>query len=196
MTAEEVVQRAVERHGANLVLLCSFQKTSSVLVDMLTRVSDTPRVATIDTGDLFPETMETWRRFEEHFGITIEVHDAVGPWTEANCCADAKVEALDSALDGYEAWMSGIRRGDGTDVRVRAEPVDHDERRGLVKYNPLVDWTDKDVWRRIAERDLPYHPLHDDGYDSIGCMSCTAPGRGREGRWAGSDRTECGIHVA
>ena len=195
MTAEDVVRRAVERHGSSLVLLCSFQKTSSVLVDMLVRVADEPRVATIDTGVLFPETLETWRRFEEHFGITIEVHDAIGPWTEANCCADAKVEALDSALAGAEAWMSGIRRHDGTDARRDAAHIDRDERRGLVKYNPLIDWTDKDVWSRISERGLPYHPLHDDGYDSIGCMSCTMPGRGRSGRWAGSDKQECGLHV-
>jgi phosphoadenosine phosphosulfate reductase len=195
MTPEAVLEQAVQRHGSGLVLLCSFQKTSSVLVDMLVRISDTPRVATIDTGVLFPETMETWRRFEEHFGISVEVHDALGPWTTTNCCGDAKVAALDRALEGAEAWVSGIRRDDESEARANAEPVERDERRGLLKYNPLAEWTDKDVWRRIAERSLPYNPLHDQGYDSIGCMPCTAPGRGREGRWAGSDKTECGLHV-
>jgi phosphoadenosine phosphosulfate reductase len=196
MTAEEVLEQAVARHGSRLVLLCSFQKTSSVLVDMLVRISDQPRVATIDTGVLFPETLETWRRFEEHFGIGVEVHDALGPWTAANCCGDAKVEALDRALGGAEAWISGIRRGDESEARAGAQAIERDERRGLVKYNPLAEWTEKDVWRRIAERSLPYHPLHDQGYDSIGCMPCTVPGRGREGRWADSAKTECGIHVA
>jgi phosphoadenosine phosphosulfate reductase len=73
--------------------------------------------------------------------------------------------------------------------------VEHDERRGIVKLNPLADWTDKDVWTYIFKHDLPYNPLHDQGYDSIGCMPCTAPGSGRDGRWAGSDKTECGIHL-
>ena len=196
MTAEEVLEQAVEQHGSGLVLLCSFQKTSSVLVDMLTRITDTPRVATIDTGVLFPETLQTWRRFEEHFGIKVEVHDAHGPWDGAdNCCGDAKVTALDRALAGADAWVSGIRRSDETDARANARHVEHDERRDIVKYNPLAKWTDQDVWRRIAERSLPYNPLHDRGYDSIGCMTCTQPGRGREGRWADSEQQECGIHV-
>jgi phosphoadenosine phosphosulfate reductase len=160
------------------------------------RVAPHPRVATIDTGVLFPETMETWRRFEEHFGIEIEVHDALEVWSAANCCGDAKVEALDRALADADAWISGIRREDDSPLRVDARQVDRDERRGLVKYNPLAQWTDDDVWRRIAERSLPYNPLHDRGYDSIGCMPCTAPGRGRSGRWAGTDKTECGLHVA
>ena len=195
---EAILEQAVERHGSKLVLLCSFQKTSSVLVDMLVRISDTPRVATIDTGVLFPETLQTWKRFEEHFGITVEVHDALGPWTAANCCSDngAKVAALDHALAGAEAWVSGIRRDDESEARANAQQVERDERRGLVKYNPLAEWTDKDVWRRIAERSLPYNPLHDQGYDSIGCMPCTVPGAGREGRWADTDKTECGLHVA
>lgn len=196
MTAEEVLEQAVEEHGSRLVLLCSFQKTSSVLVDMLTRISDAPRVATIDTGVLFPETLETWRRFEEHFGIQVEVHDAHGPWNGADlCCGDAKVEALDRALADADAWVSGIRRSDETDARANARHIEHDGRRDLVKYNPLAKWSDQDVWRRIAERSLPYHPLHDRGYDSIGCMTCTQPGRGREGRWAESEQQECGIHV-
>ena len=196
MTAEEVLEQAVEQHGSGLVLLCSFQKTSSVLVDMLTRISDTPRVATIDTGVLFPETLETWRRFEQHFGIEVEVFDAHGPWNgEDLCCGDAKVSALDLALADADAWVSGIRRSDETDARANARHVEHDARRDLVKYNPLAKWTDQDVWRRIAERSLPYNPLHDRGYDSIGCMTCTQPGRGREGRWADSEQQECGIHV-
>ena len=199
MTPEEVLERAVAAHGpGGVVLLCSFQKTSSVLVDALVRLTGPAeaRVATIDTGVLFPETLETWRRFEAHFGVEVEVHDALGPWTAANCCGDAKVEALDRALAGAGGWISGIRRDDASPTRAQAEAIERDERRGIAKYNPLVTWTDKDVWRRIAERDLPYHPLHDQGYDSIGCMPCTRPGTGREGRWADSDKTECGIHVA
>lgn len=197
-TAEEVLAYAVQRFHPRLTLACSFQKEESVLLDELLRVPHgrEARIVTIDTGVLFPETLETWRRFEEHFGIQVEVHDAHGPWNGADlCCGDAKVEALDRALADADAWVSGIRRSDETDARANARHIEHDGRRDLVKYNPLAKWSDQDVWRRIAERSLPYHPLHDRGYDSIGCMTCTQPGRGREGRWAESEQQECGIHV-
>ena len=80
-------------------------------------------------------------------------------------------------------------------TRAETVPIERDEKRGLWKYNPLAHWTEKDLWKRILERDLPYNPLHDQGYESIGCAPCTQPGHGREGRWAGTDKTECGIHV-
>jgi len=190
-----VIAEAVERHHPRLVLLCSFQKEESVLVDELMRIAPDARVVTIDTGVLFDETLATWREFEERFGVNVEVEEARGPWTELNCCSEAKVAALGRALSGVDAWITGIRR-EQAPTRANSQPVEWDERRGLWKYNPLVDWTEKDVWRRIAERDLPYNPLHDEGYASIGCMPCTRPGAGREGRWAGQDKTECGIHIA
>ena len=105
-----------------------------------------------------------------------------------------RVRRVERALDGADAWITGIRR-EQSPTRANAQPVEYDERRSLWKYNPLVDWTEKDLWRRIAERELPYHPLHDQGYASIGCAPCTAPGDGRKGRWAGSEKTECGLHV-
>ena len=92
---------------------------------------------------------------------------------------------------GAEGWITGIRREQGP-TRAGTELIERDEKRGLWKYNPLAHWTDKDLWRRIHERDLPYNPLHDQGYESIGCAPCTQPGSGREGRWAGTDKTECG----
>jgi phosphoadenosine phosphosulfate reductase len=189
-----VLAEAVERHHPRLVLLCSFQKEESVLVDELVRLAPGARVVTIDTGVLFPETLATWRAFEERFGVHVEVEEARGAWHEGSCCGDAKVAALERALAGADAWITGVRR-EQAPTRAAAEPVEWDERRGIWKYNPLADWTERDVWRRIAERDLPYHPLHDEGYASIGCMPCTQPGNGREGRWAGQDKTECGIHV-
>ena len=193
MRPEEVLELAVERHGDKLVLLCSFQKESSVLVDALLRIQPDARIATIDTGVLFPETVAAWRSFEDHFGIEVEVHDAVGPWSESMCCSDAKVAALERALSDADAWVSGIRR-EQAPTRARARHVEWDDRRDRWKFNPLVEWTEQDVWRRINERGLPYHALHDQGYDSIGCVPCTAPGRGREGRWAGSAQLECGLH--
>jgi phosphoadenosine phosphosulfate reductase len=191
-----VLEEAVARHGDGLVLLCSFQKEESVLVDALLQVTPAPRVVTIDTGVLFPETLATWRAFEERFGVQIEAEEALGDWTGPDrCCGEAKVAALERALDGATGWVTGIRR-EQSPTRAGAQAVERDERRGIWKYNPLVDWTERDVWRRIHERGLPYHPLHDAGYASIGCAPCTRPGSGREGRWAGSDKLECGLHVA
>jgi phosphoadenosine phosphosulfate reductase len=194
-TATDVLAQAVERHHPSLVLLCSFQKEESVLVDELVRIAPGARIVTIDTGVLFPETLATWKAFEDRFGVKVEVEDATGPWTgPEQCCGAAKVEALERALAGADAWITGIRR-EQSPTRANAEPVEWDEKRSMWKYNPLVAWTEKDLWRRIHERDLPYHPLHDRGYASIGCAPCTLPGSGREGRWAGTDKTECGLHV-
>jgi phosphoadenosine phosphosulfate reductase len=194
--------REAARHGSQAVLLCSFQKEESVLLDELLRLDQgtgrAVRILTIDTGVLFEETMRTWRAFEDRFGVKIEVFDASSPgepWSgPEHCCSEAKVAALERALDGAEGWITGIRREQGP-TRADAELIERDESRGLWKYNPLAHWSDKDLWRRIHERDLPYNTLHDQGYESIGCATCTQPGSGRDGRWAGTDKTECGIHV-
>jgi phosphoadenosine phosphosulfate reductase len=194
--------REAARHGSGAVLLCSFQKEESVLIDELLRLDQgtgaAVRIVTIDTGVLFEETMQTWRAFEERYGVEIEVFDASSPdkpWSGPDhCCSVAKVAALESALDGAEGWITGIRREQGP-TRAETLPIERDDKRNLWKYNPLAHWTDKDLWRRIHERDLPYNPLHDQGYESIGCAPCTQPGAGREGRWAGTDKTECGLHV-
>jgi phosphoadenosine phosphosulfate reductase len=193
---DHALAEAGERHGDRLVLLCSFQKEESVLVEAVARVAPLTRVVTIDTGVLFPETLATWRAFEERFDVPIEVEDASGAWTGPElCCGAAKVAALERALGRAEAWVTGIRR-EQSPTRADAQEVETDERRGIVKYNPLARWTDKDLWRVIAEKDLPYNPLHDQGYDSIGCAPCTQAGAGRDGRWAGTDKLECGLHVA
>jgi phosphoadenosine phosphosulfate reductase len=194
--------REAARHGERAVLLCSFQKEESVLLDELLRLEGPPtrvRIVTIDTGVLFEETLQTWRAFEERYGVAIEVQDASAPegdrWSgPEHCCSQAKVAALERALDGAEGWITGIRREQGP-TRAEAELIERDEGRDLWKYNPLAHWTEKDLWQRIHERNLPYNPLHDHGYASIGCEPCTQPGSGREGRWAGTGKTECGLHV-
>ena len=194
--AEDVVSYAVERFHPRLTMACSFQKEESVLLHMLLNVCEEPRVFTIDTGVLFPETLQTWKRFEDHFGVRIEVFDAQSqgePWTINRCCSEAKVVAVNSALEDVDAWITGIRR-EQAPTRSAAAKLERDEAHEVWKINPLANWSEADVWRYIFRHNLPYNPLHDQGYASIGCQPCTQPGNGREGRWAGLDKTECGIH--
>jgi phosphoadenosine phosphosulfate reductase len=179
-----------------LVFLCSFQKEESVILDELLVLAPHARVVTIDTGVLFEETLATWRAFEQHFGVRIDVEDATGSWTgPEHCCGAAKVAALERALAGADAWVTGLRREQGPS-RAGTDLVEVDAKRGgIAKYNPLAHWSERELWARISERGLPYHPLHDAGYESIGCAPCTLPGSGREGRWAGTEKSECGLHV-
>jgi phosphoadenosine phosphosulfate reductase len=196
-SAQDVIAYAIERFHPQLKTACSFQKEESVLAHMLSEIAPDARLFTIDTGVLFPETLSTWKRFEERFVLPIEVIDASNPgspWTPSHCCGPAKVDALERALAGVEAWITGVRREQAS-TRAGARKLELDERRAIFKFNPLADWSEKDLWRYIDEHDLPYHPLHDRGYASIGCAPCTLPGSGREGRWAGEDKTECGIHL-
>jgi phosphoadenosine phosphosulfate reductase len=196
--AESTLSTAIERHHPSLVMACSFQKEESVLIDLLMGIEPEARVFTIDTGVLFPETYETWRRIEDRYGLKVEVIDALPPngtpWSASSCCGPRKVEALERALHGTAAWITGIRR-EQSPTRADTEHVEWDDSRGVWKFNPLADWSDQDVWSYVHEHDLPYHPLHDRGYASIGCAPCTMPGNGREGRWAGQAKTECGLHV-
>jgi phosphoadenosine phosphosulfate reductase len=196
-TAQEVLAYAVEQFHPNLKTACSFQKEETVLAHMLSQITPDAKLFTIDTGVLFPETLATWKQFEERFALPIEVIDASSPgapWTKSNCCGQAKVDGLEQALAGVDAWVTGIRREQGP-TRANSAKLERDEKRGIWKLNPLADWTDKDIWRYIFEHNLPYNPLHDQGYESIGCAPCTLPGSGRDGRWAGEDKTECGLHV-
>ena len=203
-SAQEVLAYGVEHFHPRLVLACSFQKEESVLFHMLSELDAAgsgggePFAAfTIDTGVLFPETLQTWKQFEDRFPLAIQVFEALpaeGTWSAENCCGSAKVTALEQALSGVDAWFTGIRR-EQAPTRAAAPKIEHDSKRGIYKLNPLADWTEKDVWRYVFEHDLPYNPLHDEGYSSIGCACCTQPGSGREGRWAGQAKTECGLHV-
>jgi phosphoadenosine phosphosulfate reductase len=200
-TAQEVLAYGVEHFHPRLTLACSFQKEESVLFHMLSELADGRgqlQAFTIDTGVLFPETLATWKQFEDRFPrVSITVMDARSsgePWTVENCCSAAKVACLEAALSDVDAWITGIRR-EQAPTRAATPKLDRDEQRSIWKLNPLADWSEKDVWTYIFKHDLPYHPLHDQGYSSIGCAPCTLPGEGREGRWAGTDKTECGIHV-
>jgi phosphoadenosine phosphosulfate reductase len=197
-STQEVLAYAVEHFHPRLTMACSFQKEESVLFHMMSEIEPQARIFTIDTGVLFGETLQTWKHFEDRFGMNIEVLDARSPdqpWTVTNCCGAAKVDALERALSNVDAWITGIRR-EQAPTRAGAPKLERDERREIWKFNPLADWTEKDLWRYIFAHDLPYNPLHDRGYSSIGCEPCTRPGSDREGRWAGTDKIECGLHAA
>ncbi|GAC1485232.1 MAG: phosphoadenylyl-sulfate reductase [Solirubrobacteraceae bacterium] len=195
--AEEVLAYAVEQFHPRLAVACSFQKEESVLLDMLLAIEPDVRVFTLDTHAQFPEVYETWRAFEQRWGLAIEVwdvepQDAV-PWSAEHCCTHRKVAVLAEALADADAWVTGLRR-EQSPTRADARKLERDGRNGLWKLSPLADWTEKDVWRYIHEHELPYNELHDQGYASIGCAPCTLPGSGRDGRWSGSAKTECGLH--
>lgn len=207
--AEDVLQYAVQQFGRRLIQANSFQKEASVILDMLMKIDPRARVFTIDNGNLFPETLELWRQIEDRYSIEVEVTESLGfapqeirdAATAANawagspddCCGTYKVDALHAALAGADAWITGLRREQST-TRSEVRKIQWDARNGLWKICPLADWSERDVWNYITEHELPYNKLHDAGYASIGCTNCTTPGDGREGRWAGSDKTECGLH--
>ena len=197
LSAQEVLAQALEDHHPRMALACSFQKEEAVLIHMLLALVPDARVFTIDTGVLFPETYATWRELEQRTGVKVEVVDATSPdgvpWTAQRCCGERKVAALEHMLHGLDAWVTGVRR-EQAPTRAAAEKLGWDEAHGLWKVSPLADWTEAQVWDYLNEHDLPYNPLHDRGYASIGCAPCTLPGNGREGRWAGQDKTECGLH--
>lgn len=200
LSAQEVLAHVVDEYHPRLYVACSFQKEASVILDLLLAVEPRARVFTLDTGVLFPETYEMWRRIEARYGIAIDVYR--GEWIDGlwlrdpdACCGMRKVEPLERALAGVDAWITGLRR-DQSPARAGTPKLAPDAQHpGTFKCAPLADWSEADVWRYIAEHDVPYHPLHDRGFDSIGCEHCTVPGGGREGRWAGTDKIECGLHL-
>jgi len=207
LDAREVLAWAVEHHHPRLAAACSFQKEASVILDLLLGIEPQARFFTLDTGLLFSETYETWRRVEERYGVKVEVYEGISVEQQAAeygdalwardpdaCCGLRKVSPLTQALSTVDAWISGLRR-DQSPERAGTRKLAWDEAHGVWKLNPLADWTERDVWRYIVEHDLPYHPLHDQGYASIGCVHCTMPGNDRVGRWAGSAKTECGLHA-
>jgi len=200
LSAQEVLAHVVDEFHPRLYVACSFQKVASVILDMLLAIEPAARVFTLDTGVLFPETYETWRRIEERYNIEIDVYR--GDWIDGlwqrdpdACCGMRKVEPLERALGEVDAWITGLRREQSPTRAQTPKLAPDDGHPGKFKCAPLADWSEKDVWRYIAAHDVPYHPLHDRGYDSIGCTHCTVAGGGRDGRWAGTDKIECGLHL-
>ena len=211
MSAEEVLRWGYEQFGDKMCLTCSWQRQSSVLVHMVSELGLDIPIVELDTQLFFKETYDTRERLVERYGLKLirphvisvaEQHAQEGPnlWERDpdRCCHIRKVEPLERALAPYGAWISGIRREQAL-TRADAQRVEWSERYGVWKIHPIVDWDSKRVDAYIHVNEIPYNPLHDVGYPSIGCIPCTRPvERGeseRAGRWAGSDKLECGIHV-
>jgi phosphoadenosine phosphosulfate reductase len=211
MPAEDVIRWAAGEFGARLCLTCSWQKQSSVLVHMVSDLGIDMDVVELDTHLFFRESYETRDRLVERYGLNLirpeiptiaSQHRDEGPnlWERDpdRCCHIRKVEPLLKALEPYEAWISGIRR-DQSPSRSGTPKLEWSESYAVWKLHPLADWDERRVWAYIERNEIPYNPLHDVGYRSIGCIPCTRPvapnEEERAGRWAGSDKLECGIHL-
>jgi len=209
---QEILSWAVEAYFPRLTMATAFGAEGCCLIHMLAEIEPAVHIFNLETGYQFPETLELRERIKERYGIEVEL---VGPELtiaeyEAEhggplyrirpdqCCHDRKVLPLRRHLVGYEAWISAIR-GDQTRERATASVIGWDAKFNLLKINPLLNWTRNDVWSFIARNDVPYNPLHDRNYPSIGCWPCTQPVADgedeRAGRWAGTGKKECGLHV-
>ena len=212
LSPPEIVARSLELFGTGITLASSFGLEDVALIHMAALASQAPvDVFCLDTEVLFPETYALMHRVQDAYPVRLrrilpalslaEQAERHGPelWSRAPdlCCALRKVEPLGRALEGYDAWITGLRRAQSP-TRRQARTIEYDERHGLVKVNPLVRWTDDDLRAYIQSEGVPYNPLHDQGYPSIGCIHCTravAPGEDpRAGRWSGFAKTECGLH--
>jgi phosphoadenosine phosphosulfate reductase len=209
---EEIIAWGVEHYAPYLTMATAFGPEGCVILAMLAKIAPQTYVFNLDTGYQFQETLDLRDRIAEKYGIEVDLlapeetvteYEALhgGPLYRTNpnqCCFDRKIKTLQRASEVMHAWMSGIRRDQSPD-RAQAKIVGWDKKFGLVKISPLANWTKKDVWKRIVDEDIPYNPLHDQGYPSIGCWPCTrAVGAGetdeRAGRWSGMKKTECGLH--
>lgn len=210
---QQVLSWSFETFGQSVAISSAFGAPGMVLIDMAARLRGTDfRLFTLDTDFLFPETYHLMQRVEQKYGIAIErVHSALSPAEQERvhgeslwardpdlCCNLRKVEPLRRKLSTLVAWITSIRR-EQTTARSSARKIEWDAKFNLVKINPLADWTEGRVWRYIHDHEVPYNPLHDQDYPSLGCTHCTRPvlpgEDARSGRWSGFTKTECGLHV-
>lgn len=211
-TPEEIIAWAAERFGEGLTMATAFGPEGCLILSILARVAPETYVFNLDTGYQFQATLDLRDRIAEQYGIEVDMlkpeltvpeYEAQhgGPLYQTNpnqCCFDRKIKVLRRGLEGRTAWMSGIRRDQSSD-RAQAPIVGWDKKFNLVKISPLANSTKQEVWTRIVKEGIPYNPLHDQGYPSIGCWPCTrAVTNGetdeRAGRWSGTAKTECGLH--
>lgn len=213
-TAQEILRWAFDRYDASLVLACSFGgPTGMVLLDMVMALRPDTPVVYLDTGLLFPETYALVEQVAERYNIQpLAVHPALSVAAQAvqhgealwerdpdRCCSIRKVAPQQEFLKGYAGWITGLRR-DQASTRRETPVVGWDARFGLAKIAPLAAWSEDDVWEYIWAHEIPYNPLHDSGFPSLGCTHCTrpvAPGEDlRAGRWSKHMKIECGLHLA
>ncbi|HXT21523.1 MAG TPA: phosphoadenylyl-sulfate reductase [Thermoanaerobaculia bacterium] len=208
----EALLWAAARFAPRLAFATGFGPEGCVLVDLIGRHELPVDVFTLDTGLLFVETRQLWRRLESRYGLTIRavrpelslerqaaLHgDSLWARHPDRCCELRKVRPLRAALAGHQAWIAAIRR-DQTAARAAAQVVEEDRAFGLVKVNPLVGWSSEQVWEHLREHRVPTSTLHERGYASVGCWPCTTPVAAgedpRAGRWRGQAKTECGLHL-
>lgn len=211
---QEVLAFALERYSSRIILACSFGAEDVALVDMIHRLKPRTPLFYLDTDFLFAETYELRDRIVAKYGLLpeqmVQVKSLLTPEAQAaqygpalwarnpdQCCQLRKVEPLSRALAGYDAWITGIRR-DQAPSRANAGLIEWDRTFNLVKVNPLARWTSRDVWTYLHVYEVPYNPLHDRNYPSIGCTHCTSPvlpGEDpRAGRWRDQGKMECGLH--
>lgn len=211
-SAEEVVRWGLTEFGPDIAIASSFGAEDVTIIDIAARVRPDIRVFTLDTDFLFAETYELIDKIERKYGIRVErVKSFFTPEQQAEkfapklwtidpnqCCSLRKVEPLKAKLAGLSAWVTGIRR-DQAPTRANAKKIEWDKSYGLVKLNPVADWIWENVWEYVHDHDVPYNPLHEQNYPSIGCVQCTRqvqPGEdARAGRWAGFAKKECGLHA-
>lgn len=208
----DIIRWAVTRYFPRLTMATAFGPEGCVILHFLAEIEPRMHVFNLDTGYQFKETLELRDRIARRYGIEVELKRPAqsvaeyeaqhgGPLYKKNpdqCCQDRKISVLEAATVGMVAWMTGIRRDQSPD-RAKAPIVGWDKKFGLVKINPLANWTKQQVWKLITDHDIPYNPLHDQGYTSIGCWPCTRSvmfGEDeRAGRWSGTAKTECGLHI-
>lgn len=211
-TPQEVLRWAWETYGEKLAMATAFGAEGCAIIAMLSEITQDVYLFNLETGYQFPETLETRQRLIDKYGIPIHLvrpeqsvqemeAEQGGPIYNSKpdlCCHIRKIVPLEKAVTGYEAWISAIRR-DQAPTRAHAPIVGWDKKFGLVKINPLANWTKRDVWDYILKNDVPYNPLHDRGYPSIDCWPCTqtvgTDDDERAGRWAGTIKKECGLHL-
>lgn len=208
---ETILEWALEAFGQDVALATGFGAEGCVLVHMLAQINPNARMFYLDTGLLFPETYELKAKLETRYGVQIErrasrlsvdaqarLHgDRLWEREPNRCCQLRKIEPLVETLSDLRAWVTAIRR-DQSVTRASSPIVSFDSKFDLIKINPLATWTSQDVWRFIFKHKIPYNPLHDQQYPSIGCTPCTTPVQigehSRAGRWRGTEKTECGLH--
>ena len=209
---EVILKWAVAQFHPRLTMGTAFGPEGNCIIHMLAEIEPGVRIFNLETGYQFPETLAVRDRIKQKYGMDVELitpqltvreyeqehGGALYVIRPDQCCYDRKIVPLRRAIVGYDAWISAIRK-DQTDQRAQASVVQWDAKFNLVKINPLLNWTKKDVWSFIAKNDVPYNPLHDRGYPSVGCWPCTAPvgvdEDERAGRWRGTGKKECGLHV-